>query len=104
MMRAIPIQLWAQIVLFILSVFEVAIIALAGYLRRRLGWISVAGEFLSATLVIPSVGGIWLGQQVIYWEMTSRNPFDDIVASITIIGAGVIGIDIVFYYAIKYSK
>jgi hypothetical protein len=95
---------WAQIVFFILSLFEVAIIALAGYLRRRLGWASVTGQFLWLMLIFSSGGGIWLWQKVLYWEMTSRNPFDDIIASITIIGAGVIGIGIVFYYAIKYSK
>ena len=39
-----------------------------------------------------------------YWEMTSRNPFDDLIASVTIIGTSVIGIGIIFYYVIKYSK
>jgi hypothetical protein len=57
-MRAIPNQLWAQIVLFILSVFEVSIVALAGYLRARLGWTSVAGQLLWLMLIFLGAGGI----------------------------------------------
>jgi hypothetical protein len=97
-------QAWARIVVLFLSVTEISTISLVAVLREKLGWTSNAGQFLWVLLGLPTVVGVWLVQQVLYWTVASHSPFDDVAAS-AIMSSGSIGaLVVIFYYVYKHSS
>jgi hypothetical protein len=97
-------MLMARAVVFVLAVFEILVVYCAGIWRARLGWKSGTGNFIWFALTCPGTLALWFAQQLIYWRIVAHSPYDDLIASVTIIGGGVVTACVLFYTAWKYGR
>jgi|GEM_PF-3741855 hypothetical protein len=87
-----------------LSLCQMAITWLAGFLRVRLGWFSDLGNLVWVVLILFASVGIWFAQLLVYWRIAARNALQNPIALALIIGGPVVGLGIIFYYGIKYGN
>jgi hypothetical protein len=102
--EAIPMELLARILVLLISLLIIAIIWLAGVLRERLGWSSNIGNVVWWVLGYPVFLGLVLCQILLFRRVSGANPFHDVMASGCLIGQGVIGLGLVFYFAFKHPE
>ena len=97
-------MLLARSIVLLLAVFEIAVLVSAGVLRERFGWTSFVGQMCWLILGCPGTVAIWFAQQVLFLKIAASSPFHDPVATMTIIGGGVITAGVLFYYVFKHAR
>jgi hypothetical protein len=95
---------WVRVVIVLLSFLAVGLIWSAATVRKRLGWTSSWGQIAWVVLASPLFACVYGMQILVYWRIAGASLFEDVIATIAVIGQAVVGLVMIFYYAIRDDR